>query len=140
MILFCKKNLVFISILFLILVYFFNYQLSFTGGGVFFQLSQILLNNNLLFFIISFLSFLVIIYLSSIHIDNFLLIFLLILSNIQNTIYHKYYEPLILIIIFILFNNLDYRNFFSKKRNLKYLYGFSLFYISLRIFKKAYLI
>ena len=140
MILFCKKNLVFISIPFLILVYFFNYQMSFTGGGVFFQLSQILFNNNLLFFIISFFSFLVIIYLSSVHIDNFLLIFLLVLSNIQNTIYHKYYEPLILIIVFILFNNLDYRNFFSKKRNLIYLYGFSLFYISLRIFKKVYLI
>ena len=140
MILFCKKNLVFISIPFLILVYFFNYQMSFTGGGVFFQLSQILFNNNLLFFIISFFSFLVIIYLSSVHIDNFLLIFLLVLSNIQNTIYHKYYEPLILIMVFILFNNLDYRNFFSKKRNLIYLYGFSLFYISLRIFKKFYLI
>ena len=132
--------MVFISIPFLILVYFFNYQMSFTGGGVFFQLSQILFNNNLLFFIISFFSFLVIIYLSSVHIDNFLLIFLLVLSNIQNTIYHKYYEPLILIMVFILFNNLDYRNFFSKKRNLIYLYGFSLFYISLRIFKKFYLI
>ena len=136
MILFCKKNLVFISIPFLILVYFFNYQMSSTGGGVFFQLSQILFNNNLLFFIISFFSFLVIIYLSSVHIDNFLLIFLLVLSNIQNTIYHKYYEPLILIMAFILFNNLDYRKFFSKKRNLIYLYGFSLFYISLRILKK----
>ena len=140
MILFCKKNLIFILIPFLILVYFFNYQLSFTGGGVFFQLSQILFNNNLFFFIISFLSFLVIIYLSSIHLENFILIFLLILSNIQNTIYHKYYEPLILIMVFILFNNLDYRNFFSKKRNLIYLYGFSLFYIFLRIFKKVYLI
>ena len=140
MILFCKKNLIFILIPFLILVYFFNYQLSFTGGGVFFQLSQILFNNNLFFFIISFLSFLVIIYLSSIHLENFILIFLLILSNIQNTIYHKYYEPLILIMVFILFNNLDYRNFFSKKRNLIYLYGFSIFYIFLRIFKKIYMI
>ncbi len=140
MILFFKKNLVFISIIFLILVYFFNYQLSFTGGGVFFQLSQFLFNNNFLFFIISFLSFFIIIYLSSLHKDNFTLIFLLILSNIQNTIYHKYYEPLFLIIVFILFNNLDYKNFFSKKRNLFYLYVFSLFYISLRIFKKIYLI
>ena len=140
MILFFKKNLVFISIIFLILVYFFNYQLSFTGGGVFFQLSQFLFNNNFLFFIISFLSFFTIIYLSSLHKDNFTLIFLLILSNIQNTIYHKYYEPLFLIIVFILFNNLDYKNFFSKKRNLFYLYVFSLFYISLRIFKKIYLI
>ena len=61
------------------------------------------------------------------------------ISN-NNTIYHKYYEPLSLIMVFILFNNLDYRNFFSKKRNLIYLYGFSLFYIFLRIFKKVYLI
>ncbi len=137
---FFKKKIFFILISFLILAYFFNYQLTFTGGGVFFQLSQILLNNNLIFFIISFFSFFIIIYLSSLHKDNFILIFLLILSNLQNTIYHKYYEPLILIIIFILFNNLDYKNFFSKKINLIYLYGFSFFYVFLRVFKNIYLI
>ena len=139
-ILFFKKNIIFVLIFFLILAYFFNYQMSFTGGGFFFQFSQILINNNLIFFIISFFSFFIIIYLSTLHRDNFILIFLLILSNLQNTIYHKYYEPLILIIIFVLFNNLDYKNFFSKKINLVYLYGFSFFYVFLRIFKNLYLI
>ena len=140
MILFCKKNLVFILISFLILAYFFNYKLSFTGGGVFFQLSQILLNNNLFFFIISFLSFLTIVYLSSLHIDNFLLIFLLILSNVQNSIYHKYYEPLFIILIFTLFKNFKFDKFFSKKIHFYILYLFSLSFIFLRLIKNHYFI
>ena len=140
MILFCKKNLVFILISFLILAYFFNYKLSFTGGGVFFQLSQILLNNNLFFFIISFLSFLTIVYLSSLHIDNFLLIFLLILSNVQNSIYHKYYEPLFMILIFTLFKNFKFDKFFSKKIHFYILYLFSLSFIFLRLIKNHYFI
>tara|TARA_B100000242_G_C43002548_1_gene465800 strand:+ start:42 stop:1298 length:1257 start_codon:yes stop_codon:yes gene_type:complete len=138
-ILFLKSNIIFILISFSILAYFFNYQSSFTGGGVFFQLSQILFNNNLIFFIISFFSLSLIIYLSTLHKDNFIFILLLIMSNIQNTIYHKYYEPLILIMIFLIFNNLNYKKFFSKKINLTYLYGFSFFYIFLRIFKNIYL-
>ena len=140
LILFCKKNLVFILISFLILAYFFNYKLSFTGGGVFFQLSQILLNNNLFFFIISFLSFLTIVYLSSLHIDNFLLIFLLILSNVQNSIYHKYYEPLFMILIFTLFKNFKFDKFFSKKIHFYILYLFSLCFIFLRLIKNHYFI
>ena len=139
-ILFFKKKIILILISFSILAYFFNYQLAFTGGGFFFQLSQILFNNNLIFFIISFFSFFIIMYLSTLHKDNFILIFLLILSNLQNTIYHKYYEPLILIIIFVLFKNLDHKNFFSNKINLIYLYGFSFFYISIRVYKNIYLI
>ena len=37
--------------------------------------------------------------------SNFLIFILLIISNIQNTIYHKYYDPLIMILFFTLINN-----------------------------------
>ena len=40
--------------------------------------------------------------------SNFLLITLIILSNVQNSIYHKYYEPMFLIIIFTLFKNFEF--------------------------------
>ena len=137
---FFKKKLIFTILGSLILFYFFNYQLNFTGGGVFFQLSQIIFKNNILFFIISFFSLTVLFYLSKINISNFFIIFLTIISNIQNTIYHKYYEVLILIMIFVLFKDLNYKNFFSNKKSLLFLYFYSLFFIFLRIIKNAYLV
>jgi len=137
---FFKKKLIFIILGSSILFYFFNYQLNFTGGGVIFQSSQIIFENNILFFIISFFSLTILFYLSNINISNFFIIFLTIISNIQNTIYHKYYEPLILIMIFVLFKGLNYKNFFSNKKSLLFLYFYSLFFIFLRIIKNAYFV
>ena len=139
-ILFLKKKFIFISLGSLILFYFFNYQINFTGGGFFFQLSQTIFQNNILFFIICLFSLSLLFYLSSLNINNFYVIFLLIISNIQNTIYHKYYEPLILILIFVLFKGLDYKNFFSDKKSLIFLYFFSLSFIFLRIVKNSFMI
>ena len=137
---FVKKKLIFILLGPLVLFYFFNYQLNFSGGGIVFQLSQILFENNILFFLTCFLSLALLIYISFISVENFFLIFLIIISNIQNTIYHKYYEPLILIMIFILFKNLDYKNFFTKRQSLLFLYCFSLIFIILRIVKNVFFI
>ena len=137
---FFKKKLIFTILGSLILFYFFNYQLNFTGGGVFFQSSQIIFKKNILFFIISFFSLTILFYLSNINISNFFIIFLTIISNIQNSIYHKYYEVLILIMIFVLFKGLNYKNFFSNKKSLLFLYFYSLFFIFLRIIKNAYLV
>ena len=132
---FFKKYLLKSIIIFLPLIYFFNYQVEFTGGGFFFQLSQLLFNNNYLFFGISFISFYFLLYFSKLSLNNFFLIILIIISNIQNTIYHKYYDPMILIIFFTLFNKLNLELFFEKKRGLIYLYTFGLGYIFLRVFK-----
>ena len=135
-----KKKILHILLVFSICIYFFDYQMNFSGGGVFFQLSQILFGNNVLFFILSFLSLTLIIYLAGLHKYNFYLILLLILSNVQNTIYHKYYEPLIIIVIFLLFKNSNLESFFSKKTNLLFFYLFNIFYILMRTVKNVYLV
>ena len=134
-----KKNLIIILIPLFIFFYLFAYKF-FTGGGIFFQFSHLLFDNNYLFFIISFFSLSFIMYLSNLSIGNFYLIFLLIVSNIQYSIYHKYYEPLILIIFFTLFQNLDLKFFFQNKKGLVYLYLFSLCYILVRIFNNSFII
>ena len=131
-----KKNLIIILIPLFIFFYLFAYKF-FTGGGIFFQFSHLLFDNNYLFFIICFFSLSFIMYLSNLSIGNFYLIFLLIVSNIQYSIYHKYYEPLILIIFFTLFQNLDLKFFFQGKKGLVYLYLFSLFFILVRIFNNS---
>lgn len=130
-----KKNIFKILLLFTVLIYFFNYQIIYTGGGVFFQLSNFFFENNYFFYIISFLSLSFICYLSSLNLNNFLLITFLILSNIQNSIYHKYYEPLVVILFFTLFQNVAAEDFLKKRFNLILIYGFSLIYILLRLYK-----
>jgi len=88
-----------------------------------------------LFYLISLFSIILIWYFAKLSINNCILIFLLIISNIQNTIYHKYYEPMFLIIFFVLFDKINLHLFFKEKNNLIYLYIFSLSYIFFRVFK-----
>ena len=129
-----KKYKILIFIM-MCLIYFFNYQISFTGGGVFFILSNMLLNNNLLFYIGSFIFLGFVAYIASLNLNNFFLITLIIISNIQNTIYHKYYEPMMLIIFLTLIKYPDIKSLLQKKTNIFYFYLMSLIYILMRIFK-----
>ena len=133
-----KKFTILIPLL-VFLIYFFNYQLNFTGGGVFFILSNLLFDNNYLFYIGSFFFISFVLYIASFSLNNFFLLTLLIISNIQNTIYHKYYEPLILIIFFTLIQYPGVENFLKKRKNIFYLYLLSFIYILMRIFKIRYL-
>tara|TARA_B100000965_G_scaffold406800_2_gene448795 strand:+ start:1801 stop:3015 length:1215 start_codon:yes stop_codon:yes gene_type:complete len=110
-----KINTIILSLILLILLsYNFNYNYSFTGGGIFFKLSHFISNNNYLFFLICFFSILLLINLIKLNFENFIIIFLLILSNPQYTIYHKYYDPLILILFSLLFNiKINQKNLFN---------------------------
>ena len=134
-----KKFIILIPLL-ICLIYFFDYQLSYTGGGVFFILSNLLFDNNYLFYIgsIFFISF--VLYIASLSLNNFFLLTLLIVSNIQNTIYHKYYEPLIFIMFFTLIKYPGVENFLKKKNNIFYLYLLSVIFILIRVFKINYLV
>ena len=122
------------------LVYFFSYQISYTGGGVFFILSNLFFNNNYLFYVGSFFFIGFVTYIASLNLNNFFLLSLLIISNIQNTIYHKYYEPMILIIFFTLIKYPGVENLLKKKSNIFYLYFLSFVYILMRVFKIYYLV
>ena len=130
-----KKLLIFIVIFFAINVYFFNYVLNFTGGGIFYQISHYFLNNNLFFFLISLISLIILGFFSQNNLNNFLIFAILILSNIQNTIYHKYYDPLVLILFFTLMSTSLTKEFFTKKKIFYYLYSFYLLFICARLYK-----
>ncbi len=134
-----KKNLIFVIFFFIINLIFFDYLIRFTGGGFFFQISNYLLKNNSIFYFFSFISLLLLGYLSKNNLNNFIIFSLLILSNIQNTIYHKYYDPLIMIIFFTLFNSSLSYKFLNRKLNLLYVYSFYSIFILMRIFKNNYM-
>ena len=125
------------TLTFIICIFFFNYQNDYTGGGIFFKISNFLFKNNIFFYLISGISIFIIYKIFSNSKINFLIIFLLLLNNPQLTIYHKYYDPFLLILFFTLFEiNFEKQNLFSKKTiNIFYLFG--LFFLTLSI-SKAY--
>lgn len=130
-------EIIFILVFCLANIHFFNYPQydSGLGGGFFHKISNILFKNNLLFFGLSSLSIIILYSLLKYNLQNFFLIFLLILYNPQLTIYHKYYDPLILIIFTTLIEFKFNEHYFKKKfRNLQ-LYSFSTAYLMMGILK-----
>ncbi len=129
------KNLITVLILFCISLLFFNYKFDYTGGGIFFKISQYFFDNNLVFFIVAVLSLILNFLIFSHSKYNYLIIFILVLSNPQVTIYHKYYDPFLLILFFTLFDlNLVEKKLFSQK-SISIFYLFSLFFLLLSISK-----
>ena len=132
-----EKKYFFLTIIFLYLIclYYFNYQLEYGGGGIFFQTSNKFFSNNYLFYFISFLSILICNYLGSINKFNYVVLFLIILSNPQLTIYHKYFDPFLYIAFFSLFNlNIDQKILCSNK-TIIFFYIFSVFFLIISLLK-----
>lgn len=98
------KNLIYSIFLFSLLVFFFDYQYKYSGGGIFLKFSNQFFNNNLFFYVISFLSILVILPSLLSKKENLFLFILILINNPQYTIYHKYFDPFLLIAFFSLFN------------------------------------
>lgn len=132
---FFKKQIIILFLFSIFLIYFFNYQISFTGGGLFFYLSNYIFENNYFFYIISFISLSFVLYLSKLDVKNFYFFLILILTNIQNTIYHKYYEPLLLIIFFTLLKNAHAELIVNDKKSIYSFYSVSILFIVMRIYK-----
>ena len=116
----------------LVNIYLFNYQLFFTGGGIFFKVSNLIFDTNLLFFIISTYSifFLYVLFIKTKSMDNIIILIIIILSNPQLSIYHKYYDPLLLFLIFTIFDLKFAKKYFSIK-NIGIL---NLFYLTFLMF------
>ena len=131
-----KSNVIIISlIIFFISLLYFDYNYQFTGGGIIFKFSNFFFKNNILFFIICFVSILVIINLSNLKFQNILLFILILLGNPQITIYHKYYDPFLLIIFFTLFNFNINLSKINLKLNLSILYLFFISFLLISNFK-----
>ena len=98
------KNSILALILTFFCVLFFDYKYSYTGGGIFFKFSYYLFENNLFFYLISCIGIFFLFNLINFNYKNFVLFLVLLLGNPQITVYHKYYDPLIIILLFTIFN------------------------------------
>ena len=129
-----KKKFTFNIIISLVILYicinYFDYKYEYTGGGIFFKLFYVLLDIKYLFFVVVCISIFYIFVLSNQKINNFLLIVILILSNPQVTVYHKYYDPLLLILFFLLFNiDINFNNLEKFKSKILIFAYFLIFLI-----------
>ena len=128
------KNCFFIILpIFLCSVYYFNYSNNFTGGGVIFKASNIIFGNNYLLYSFSLFGLLLIYNLCYKNFNNFLLIFLIFLNNPQLEVYHKYYDPMLLVLFFTLFNLNIKKSLLEKK--ILILYFFNGLFLSLNFLR-----
>jgi len=118
----------------LILIQFFGYKTEFTGGGIILHISSIIFKNNYLFYLFSFLSLLLIYDLSKNNFNNLFLILILFFTNPQISVYHKYYDPLIIFFVFLLFE-FEIKKSFFRYQNIIYIYMYYLAFLSISIFK-----
>ena len=135
-----KENLllkiILISLIVIVISYSFNYDYDIGGGGIFFKISNFLFGNNYLFYFSILIIFLLLYEVINNKIQNIILLICLFLSNPQYSIYHKYFDPLVLIIWLLLFaKKQNYEKIYFKNKNIIILYLFYIIFIILNYLK-----
>lgn len=97
-----NKNIFYLSIFVIINLVFFNFIKN-AGGGIFFHASNLIFNNSIIVFFAFTVFVLMMRILGYINVNNLILFVILLVFNIQYTIYHKYFDPLLLFIFLFLF-------------------------------------
>ena len=134
------RNYLFGLIIFLISIYYFDfneaYNLTKSGGGIFYYLSNFIFKNNYFLYLISLVSLLLLSKIFYRNFENTMVFICILLSNPQVTIWQANHSPTIFILIFLMFNI----NFLKIILILKILHMFTriLFYIYLHILLKFY--
>ena len=123
-----KKNLLpfFLIVIFVIICsIFFNYNYL-MGGGYFIKLSKILFDNFIIFYLTSIIGFFLLYYLSLESMFNLILSLILLFTISAYIIFMKYYEPMFLILLFLIYKT-NYTNIFLK--SVKNIYFFHLYFL-----------
>lgn len=130
------KKFILIS-LFLLLTFLFsdydNIYNNLGGGGIFYIiLNQIINSPNLQLLLIIPIAY-VFVFLFQKNFFNYLILFILLFSNFQLTIYHNYFEPIIYLVLFTLVSNsnFDEKLFSYKNLNILMIFNFCFLFISL---------
>ena len=124
------KNILISTLIFLICIFYFDYNYFYSGGGIFFKISYFFFNNNYLFYLISFFAILITCPLILKNYFNILLFAIIIFNNPQYTIYHKYFDPFLIIAFFTIFSfDINLKKIFYEKNYLIIFFYFLSFLI-----------
>ena len=126
-------------IIFLIIIclLFYNFPPGY-GGGIFYHISYKLFSNSIILFLVFFVSIYIFKSVKIFNLNNILIFICLILYNLQASIFHKYFDPLILFIFLFLVNfKKDSVNFNMKEITKKY-YFLYLFFLAASFYKVSF--
>jgi len=127
-----KSTILIITLVFFILYNYFYYEGN-IGGGIIYKISNIILDNNYIFFVSAYFGIYSIFYYSGNNIDNYFLSLLLLISfSTGFFIFQKYFEPMFFILLL---------SFYDKKRIVKsiipsinwIIFYFTTYYLALNI-------
>ena len=132
---FSIDNLLISLFVFFILALNFDYKYELSGGGIFFKVSYFIFENNYLFLVISLISIFFILPILRENKSNLLFFLLILLNNPQYTIYHKYFDPFLLISFFSIFVFKKNLILIASIRNIFYIYTFFLSFLIISVYK-----
>jgi hypothetical protein len=143
-----NKNL--LSYLLAIIIIFFYFTLNFNykgslGGGLYFKVSKILIENNILFFFTALLGLLLCFYYFKERVEDILLIIIISISFSSGyMIFQKYFEPMIILCMFLLIKKDFVKRMFNFNYHFIFIYFLSywlIYYIySINFFKKIQIV
>ena len=118
----------------------FDYKYELSGGGIFFKVSYFIFENNYLFLAISLIYIFFILPILRENKSNFIFFLLILLNNPQYTIYHKYFDPFLLISFFQFLYSKEFNLDSIDKEHILYLYFFPFisYYKRLQVKFKSY--
>ena len=132
------KSLIIVIFIFILSSYYFDFneifKLTNSGGGIFYNLSNYLLNNDYLLFFVCFLSCFLFSDIFNKNFSNILIFICILLSNPQLTIWHANHSPTIFVLLLLLFNISFLKNQFNLK-DIFQIYLYFLLYIFMNLIK-----
>jgi len=123
-----KLAIFLITIFVIICSYFFDYNYL-MGGGYFIKLSKILLGNFYFFYLTSIIGFFLLYLLSKENVLNLILNLIIITAISAYIIFMKYFEPMFIIILFLLFKTKLTNIFLENKKYILYYNFYFLVYL-----------
>ena len=132
-----SKNFIILISIILLCILSFNYK-SGAGGGFFYKFSIILFKNYTLIFLVFIFSILYFYFNNLLNFNNILIFIILILYNLQYSIYYKYFDPL-LFFIFLFIIKIDINNFNNLNRISKNCFLFYAIFLLMNIFKDNFI-
>ena len=135
-----NASLIHILLIFLIVVFLsflFNYNFR-MGGGFFIKLSILLFNNLYFFFLTSFLGFVFLYFLSRQSLNNSILSLILLFGFSAYIIFAKYFEPMFIILLFLVFQTNITNEFLERKKNILLFHSYFIIYLISALINDVY--
>ena len=118
----------------------FDYRLDYSGGGILLHFSNFIFDNNFLFyFFVPILIFLTIELINKNKLNNFIIILILLLITPQYHIFHKYYDPLVIVLAFTLIDFKSKHLIYGQNKFIYALYIWNITYFLVNFANKLYI-